>query len=102
MSVGRMAGISEATLKKVRALFPPELHAEVTTLLRDECGNNLPFLQSLDEDSLDRFRFAALKLSQGDLDKLRKAVVLAKKDWRDLLVAAGFANSLDAHRSWNP
>jgi len=97
-----MAGISEATWQKIRALFPPELHGEVAVLLADQCGNNLPFLQSLDEEALDRFRFAVLKLSGGDIEKLHEAVALAKKDWRDLLVAAGFANSLEAHRSWNP
>ena len=72
------------------------------TILVEECGNNLPFLHNTDEAGMDRFRFAALKLSGGDLDKLRDAVRLAKTDWRDLLAAAGFANDVTAHRSWLP
>ena len=32
--------------------------------------------------------FAALKLSEGNLDRLREAIGLAKTDWRDLLMAA--------------
>jgi len=51
---------------------------------------------------LERFRFAALKLSRGRMDKLADAVRLANKDWRDLLVAAGFADSVDAHKDWKP
>ena len=32
--------------------------------------------------------------------KLRAAVKLANADWRDLLVAASFADSVDAHKPW--
>jgi hypothetical protein len=39
-------------------------------------------------------------LSEGSLGKLCAAVKLAKTDWRDLLVAAGFADSVDAHKNW--
>jgi len=34
------------------------------------------------------------------MEKLRAAVKLANADWRDLLVAAGFADSVDAHKHW--
>ena len=71
-------------------------------MLRDECGNNLPFMKNKDEIALERLRFAAIKLSKGDLNKLLDAVVLAQTDWRDLLVAAGFAGDVRAHQSWLP
>ena len=48
------------------------------------------------------FVFAALKLSGGDLGELRSAIRLAKADWRDLLVAAGFAEDVGAHKRWLP
>ena len=51
---------------------------------------------------MDRFRFAVLKLSGGDLDKFDSAIQLAKTDWRDLLMAAGFGENLTAHESWLP
>ena len=95
-----MTGLTEATREKVRGLFPQEQYSEVVQLLETECGNNLPFLQRESAEGLERFRFAALKLSQGNLEKLRSAIELAKRDWRDLLVAAGFANSADAHKTW--
>ena len=95
-----MTGLTEATREKVRELFPKEQYSEAAKLLETECGNNLPFLQHESAEGLERFRFAALKLSQGSLEKLRSAIDLAKRDWRDLLVAAGFANSVDAHKIW--
>jgi len=51
---------------------------------------------------LERFRFAALKYSDGNLPLLQSAVTLAQQDWRDLLVATGFANNVQAHRAWEP
>jgi hypothetical protein len=41
-----------------------------------------------------------LKLSEGNLDKLNRAVALAKTDWRDLLMAAGFGEDIKAHLAW--
>lgn len=71
-------------------------------MLVDECGSNLPFLQNLDMFGLERFRFAALKMSAGDLDRLREAISVAQQDWRDLLMAAGFGQDLTAHERWLP
>jgi hypothetical protein len=95
-----MTDLSPATWQKIRQLFHPALHEEVAALLEKECGNNLPFLERVDADALDRFRFAALKLSNGNLEMLNQAIDLAKTDWRDLLIYAGFADSVDAHRQW--
>jgi hypothetical protein len=95
-----MTELSDAPWNKIRQLFPAEHQPKVATILQNECGNNLPFLENLDKDGLDRIRFAALKLSNGSLKKLQEAVDLAKSDWRDLLVAAGVAHSVDAHKQW--
>ena len=96
-----MSELSESTREKVRALFPPAQHQAVADILLSECGNNLPYLENVDKEGLERYRFAALKLSNGSLTKLREAIELAKSDWRDLLVAAGFASSADAHERWH-
>ena len=95
-----MSELSESTWEKVRALFPPAQHQAVADILLSECGNNLPYLENVDKEGLERYRFAALKLSNGSLTRLREAIELAKSDWRDLLVAAGFATSADAHKRW--
>ncbi|MDR3401841.1 MAG: hypothetical protein P4L99_05010 [Chthoniobacter sp.] len=94
--------LSPETSRRVELLFAPEQRAEVTRLLFEECGNNLPFLENRDEQGLERFQFAALKLSGGDLHGLREAIDLAKLDWRDLLVAAGFAHDPLEHQRWIP
>jgi hypothetical protein len=36
------------------------------------------------------------------LPALQRAIELAKADWRDLLVAAGFAEDIHAHEHWSP
>lgn len=55
-------------------LFAPADRAAVEKLLVEECGNNLPFLNELDQFQLERFRFAAMKLSRGRVDDLRRAI----------------------------
>jgi hypothetical protein len=94
--------LSTETEKRISLLFPPNERQLVRTVLFEECGNNLPLLENLDERKLERFQFAALKLSEGKLDKLNDAIALAKADWRDLLMAAGFGEDIDAHKSWLP
>jgi hypothetical protein len=94
--------LSLETQRRLEILFQGELRAEATRLLVEECGNNLPFCENGDEYSLERIRFAALKLSGGDLSRLRKAAELAKLDWRDLLGASGFGDDTQAHKHWIP
>jgi hypothetical protein len=94
--------VSLETGRRIALLFPPEEHDLVRMVLVEECGNNLPFLDKLDDVQLERFRFAVLKLSEGNLVKFDRAIALAKVDWRDLLVAAGFADDPQAHKYWLP
>ena len=51
-------------------------------------------------DDMERIRFATIKLSEGNLDKLCYAIGLAQKDWRDLLVFSNFAHDIKAHEIW--
>ena len=94
--------LSPETKRRLELLFPPEEQARVAAIIEDECGNNLPFLERYDSFQMERFRFAALKLSEGDLAKLNRAVEVAKVDWRDLLVAAGFGHDVRIHETWVP
>ena len=92
--------LSQDTERRITLLFAPGARAEVAQRLLHECGNNLPFCEGKDEFELERIRFSALKPSAGNIDKLKEAVKLAKTNWRDLLVAAGFANDTTAHQRW--
>lgn len=87
---------------RVCLVFPREQREMASALLVKECGTNLPFCADQTPAGLNRIRIAALKLSNGDLEKLKTAVDLAKRDWRDLLVSAGFANDINAHEEWLP
>jgi len=96
-----MTELSEATREKVRQLFPAEQRDDVVRILEEECGESLPLMQGPEKlDLMERVRFAALKESGGKVNLLREAVHLAQIDWRDLLINAGFADSVDAHRHW--
>ena len=92
--------LSNEALKRIRLLFPIAEQGLVAELLLEECGNNLPGLEALDAVQMDRFRFAVLKISGGDLGKLDEALRLAKLDWRDLLMDAGFGEDVEAHENW--
>ncbi len=95
-----MVGLSPATWEKVQQVFFSEKQAEAARILVSECGNGLPFCQDMDEYGLERIRFAVLKLSGGNIDTLRHWVQVAKIDWRDVLMAAGFGHSPTAHTEW--
>ena len=94
--------LSPEAQRRVEILFREKHRAGVIRLLIEECGNNLPFCENSNERDLERIRFAALKLSAGDVVRLRDAVGLARIDWRDLLVAAGFGDDPQAHEHWTP
>jgi hypothetical protein len=87
---------------RIGMLFSPDERDAASSLLANECGTNLPFCGNSTPANLDPVRLAALKLSEGDLEKLRKAIDLAKSDWRDVLVAAGFDHDIHAHEEWLP
>jgi hypothetical protein len=82
----------------IAILFRPHDIDLVSALLIDACGTNLTEYPEL----LERIRFAVLKLSQGDLNALERAIDLAKRDWRDALLGAGFGEDIKVHESWWP
>ena len=95
-----MTKLSPRTYQLIEKLFPTVEQADVNRWLLKECGQNSPFQKNTDEYGLERIRFAALKISNGDALKLLEAIELAKRDWRDLLMWAGFGYSLSAHEEW--
>jgi hypothetical protein len=92
--------LSPRTRQLVEIIFKPRDAAEATQWLEEECGNNLPFCEGEDEYGMERIRFAAIKMSQGEMLKLLKAIDEARMDWRDLLMAAGFGLEVQAHEIW--
>lgn len=76
--------LSPNVTKAVERLFSGESKAEVVRLLTEQCADNLPNCKNEDEYDLEDLRFQVLKLSDGNIEKLRAAVLLANQDWRDL------------------
>jgi hypothetical protein len=96
------ADLSDGTKQRLEKLFSGEERQAVANLLIHECGCNLPFCDNASPEDLERIRFAVLKLSAGDTAKLLDSIVLAQTDWRDLLMAAGFGEDVEAHSAWWP
>jgi hypothetical protein len=94
--------LSPETRRRLDLLFAVDERPAAEALLVYEVGNGLPMLEEFDMFQLERVRFAALKLSEGSLGKLREAVTLAQEDWRDLLMLAGFFDDIHEHESWTP
>jgi len=93
--------LSELTRSQVRAVFDSDDGAAATAMLEARCGAGLPLVKPEWTRLIDRIRAATIKLSGGDIERLRLAIDSANVDWRDVLVAAGFANDLEAHVTWS-
>lgn len=97
-----MVPLSPGTWARVEMLFAPQWRDSARALLERECADNLPSCERMDMFGLERVRFAVLKLSDGNLEKLRREIEEAKKDWRDSLMAADFGLELKAYEQWWP
>lgn len=97
-----MVPLSPLTESQILALFPRDDVAVVRHLLETQCGDGLPLVASGWTTLIERIRAGVLRLSGGRLDRLRAAIDDAHRDWRDVLVAAGFGHDLEAHRRWQP
>lgn len=97
---GAVSNPSPLVQHHIPRLFPRKEQKEVRRLLWEDCGANLPGSKNASPDFYERVQRAALKLSEGRMDKLYDAIALAQTDWRDLLVAAGFAKQTQAHKDW--
>lgn len=95
-----MVDLTELTKQHVRALFAEADVVAAERWLFEECADNLPGVAT--PAGLERLRLAALRFSGGRLDRLAQGVALAKKDWRDLLMAADFGHDTRAHLRWQP
>lgn len=97
-----MVPLSPNTRKRLELLFSPKQQEAACSLLQTDCADNLPFCERMNMFQLERIRIAVLKLSDGNLEQLRRAIDQAKLDWRDTLVAADFGDDPHAHERWMP
>ncbi len=97
-----MVPLSQATIERLCVLFDTKDREAATKLLVEDCAENIPLWRPATPEGLECIRFAALKISEGELEKLVDAIAEAQTDWRDVLVRAGFADDVDAHLRWTP
>ncbi len=94
--------LTPGTKIRIERLFDEEERAKVEQLLIERCGVTLPMMEGGDVAGSERLRFAALKLSHGQMALLEKAVKQAETDWRDLLMMVGFGHDTGVHLTWMP
>jgi len=95
-----MVKLSKRTENLLNDFFPKTIREEAKELIETMCGNNLPFCENSGSEQMERIRFSAIKLSEGQIDKLCDAIELAQTDWRDLLMSAGFGYDPEKHNKW--
>lgn len=89
--------VSPLTLKQLRALFAHEGIDELIEMIGRACLE-----LSRNHAVIERIGSAMVRVGGGRVSALREAIELAKVDWRDLLVIAGFAEDASAHLAWEP
>lgn len=82
----------------ITTLFATDECETITEMIIEEC--NAERLHSSSADGLERIQLAVLKISNGEVDKFLAAAELAQLDWRDVLMAAGFGEDIEAHKKW--
>ncbi len=94
--------LGKLTEELITCCCPASQQREISELLSRRCSSNLPGVGDSPEwgELIDRVQLAAIRGSAWNIEKIGKAVSLANIDWRDVLVGAGFANSLSAHKTW--
>ncbi|MBI2429396.1 MAG: hypothetical protein HYV29_11495 [Ignavibacteriales bacterium] len=91
--------MSPRILHIISHLFHKNSHQKVIELLEKECGHT-QLRTNGNEGGLERIHFAVLKLSEGNIEKLKHETKEATIDWRDVLMAAGFGCDVAAHGRW--
>lgn len=90
------------TEELINSKCPPAIRQEVCDLLSEKCSLGLPCGDPGPEwvGLIDRIQLAAIRRSEWKVERIQKAVKFAQVDWRDLLMASGFGESLTAHMAW--
>lgn len=97
-----MSALTDRTRTRLDRLFKECDRAEAVRLLTENCTAESMHFSADYEALVERCHFAALKFSGGDLEQLARAINLALTDFRDLLMATGFGEDINAHLNWLP
>jgi hypothetical protein len=92
--------LSEKTKRAAELLLAEPDRSRIEQRLVAETSEEIPMWREFTPEGLERIRFSVLKLiAQGPKNE-NSAFNNAKEDWRDLFMAAGFAESATEHERW--
>jgi len=95
-----MIDLSDRTRQLIDVFFSDKIREEAIFFLQNECAENLPLGKMDTPEGIERIRFAVIKISNGDIDVLGKAIGLVSADWRNVLMGADFGYDVEAHNKW--
>ncbi|WP_448550525.1 hypothetical protein [Thalassotalea fusca] len=95
-----MSELSSNTKSLVHKLYKSGEAREICDILENKLAAEILGCSGWTPKQMERIHFAALKLAINSESGLDNVLELATRDWRDLLVVAGFAEDLDAHEEW--
>lgn len=95
-----MSNLSDKTRKLVHGLYQSREALEICDMLENECGAEAFSCDGWSPVEMERIHFAVLRLAHEDVMGFDSAVQFAQRDWRDLLMSAGFGNDLESHKKW--
>ena len=92
--------LSEKVLTIVELQYEKE-SIFIVAQLQDYCEYLSKVLSTdIEIETYERYCFAVLKLADSSSYELHKAIEPGKTDYRDLLMSAGFGESLSIHNDW--
>ena len=71
--------LSRKTEKIVKSMYGRDEANEVERLLIDHCSNNVPGCRDWSEENLERIWLSVLKVSNGNIRELQRAIALATR-----------------------
>jgi hypothetical protein len=92
--------LTPRTLQILGIMFSGASRQEMLVRLEQECSAVALGCRNWTPPQMERLWFAVIKLAHERPDLIPKTFALAKTDWRDLLMAAGFGHEPDAHEKW--
>jgi hypothetical protein len=95
-----MTALSRRTEQLIEHFIAPDARVGVRRRLAIECSAEALGCAGRAPNDMERIHFAVLKLGVKSGAALDRAILLARTDWRDLLMQAGFGEDLEAHNNW--
>lgn len=95
-----MTELGSRTEKLIVRRLAPDVAARVSELLFSRCTAERLGCTGWTTEQMERIWFAVLRVGGTSCTTVEAAVVQAETDWRDLLVAAGFEDDVEAHLMW--